>query len=372
MSRLLPVGLSILAAVAVLGCSDTSEITVGELPTQRRLPMVGADVSALSRLEALGATYTNGAGANSALGALRAAGHNTFRLRLFVNPNGSDVVVNDLPYTLALAQRIRATGASLVLDLHYSDTWADPAQQAIPAAWAGLSLDSLERVVERYTADVMQQFRSRGILPRIVQVGNEIDGGLLWPLGRIGNGTAGDLPQRAAFGRLLKAGVRGVRQVVASPDTTLVMLHYSQGGSASGARWFFDQVVAEQVPFDVIGLSYYPWWHGSLEQLRNTIDSTASRFNRDVYVVETAYAWRPDWFAPAGANGPLVYPRTPAGQQAFTQALVSTVAVTARGQGVLWWYPEAVPVSGLSVWAGGALGLFDGGGRLLPAAAELK
>ena len=365
-----------LAATALLACgggdgaaATTAPVSPVPPPPTRPLAMIGSDLSALPALEGLGATYTDSLGRRDAVRILRDAGHATVRLRLFVDPTGDDVVVNDLPYTLALAARARAAGASVLLDFHYSDTWADPGRQTVPAAWRTLPLEALEAEVERYTADVMAQFRARGLLPRWVQLGNEIDGGLLWPHGRLGDGSA---TPRAGFGRLLRAAVRGVRQVVASPDTTAVLLHWSQGGDVAGARWFVAQLDAERVAFDGLALSYYPWWHGSLASLRTTIDAIGEERGVDVFVVETAYPWRPDWVAPAGATGPLAFERSPAGQQAFARALMATVAATRRGAGVLWWYPEAVPVPGRTVWAGGALALFDASGRLLPAAGAFR
>lgn len=340
-----------------------------------RLAVVGSDVSALARLESLGARYRDAGPSDDALRLLSAAGHTMFRLRLFVAPNGTGVEVNDLAYTLAMAARVRAAGASLWLALHYSDTWADPGQQATPAAWRGGSLEALERTVESYTADVLRQFRTAGVVPRVVQIGNEIDGGFLWPQGRLGGTGAEALASRAAFGRLLRAGVRGVRQVVASPDTTLVALHVSHGGDSAATRWFFDQVAAEGVAYDVVALSYYPWWHGRLDELAATLEATSRRLDRDVYVIETAYPWRGDWRPPADARragDAMPWPFTPEGQAAFSRQLAATVAAAPRGRGVLWWYPEAVPVPGVEIWAGGALGLFDAGGRLLPAARAIR
>ena len=172
---------------------------------------VGGDISALERIEQAGGAFRDGARTGDAIAILRAHGANGFRLRIFVHPSGAEVQVNDLAYTLRMAKRVKAAGAKLLLDFHYSDTWADPGRQTIPAAWAKLGYDSLARQIEIYTADVIAQLKRAGALPDIVQVGNEIDHGMLWPVGAIGIAGADTLTGWEHFTGLLKAGVRGVR-----------------------------------------------------------------------------------------------------------------------------------------------------------------
>ena len=335
-------------------------------------PLRGADISALERIEQAGGVFRDSGAAGDAIGILRARGSNLFRLRLFVNPSGAEVEVNDLEYTVRMASRVAASGAGLLLDLHYSDTWADPGHQLTPAAWAALGLDSLEAEVERYTADVMARLRQVGVVPEIVQVGNEVDDGMLWPLGRIS--TAPDtVIGWQQFTRLLKAGIRGVRGGLLPGDSVRVLLHYSQGGSTGGTRWFFDHIEAYGVPYDLIGLSYYPWWHGSLAGLQANLSATAGRYGRDIMVVETAYPWRiGGWEGMAPNRAAMTWPTTRTGQAKFLKDVVRAVAATqgGRGIGVLWWYPEAIEVPGLLVWGGGSLALYDAGGNLLPAALE--
>lgn len=355
-----------------LGCSDSTTgptVIPGPGLPQRTL-LLGGDISALARVELGGSTFRDGDSISGAIAALRAHGSNTFRLRLFVQPNGEEVQVNDLAYTIALAQRIRASGATLLLDFHYSDTWADPAHQTTPAAWSALDIDALEDTVEAYTARVLDSMRAAGALPRMVQIGNEIDGGLLWPLGRIGAAGFNDAAAFTRFGRLLKAGVRGVRSATTAADSVRVLIHYSQSGSASGTQWFFDAVQAQGVEYDVIGLSYYPWWHGALSSLRTTLQMIGTRYTKDVMIVEVAYPWKTGW-DPGGSNAAaMVWPLTTTGQRAFLLDVIATLRETPgqRGLGVIWWYPEAVLTPGLFVWGGGTLGLFDATGQILPAA----
>ncbi|MEO8452781.1 MAG: glycosyl hydrolase 53 family protein [Gemmatimonadota bacterium] len=354
-------------------CGASTESGGADAPTI--VAFRGGDISALERIEQAGGGFRAAGQAGDAIAILRAQGANFFRLRLFVEPNGDDVQVNDLPYTIRLAQRVKAAGARFLLDFHYSDTWAGPGHQVTPAAWTGLDLDALEQRVEAYSADVITRLKQAGALPDIVQVGNEIDGGILWPLGRV-SGAQWDTPEQwDHFTGLLKAGVRGVRSALSVGDSVRVMLHYSAGGNAAATREFFDQMGAHGVSYDLIGLSYYPWWHGPLDELRNNLEATALRYGRDIMVVETSYPWRAGgWEGMAPNTAAMIWPVSPVGQAQFLRAVLDAVAAVpgGRGTGVVWWYPEAIPVTGLFVWGGGSLALFDAGGAVLPAAAEFR
>src|SRR5216683_3339825 len=307
--------------------------------TGRAQLFVGGDISALERIEQAGGVFRDSSQPGDAIAILRTHGANGFRLRIFVHPNGSEVQVNDLAYTLHMAKRVKTAGAKLLLDFHYSDTWADPGRQTTPAAWAKLGFDSLARAVETYTADVIAQLQQEGALPDIVQVGNEIDHGMLWPTGAIGVAGTDTLLEWEHFTGLLKAGIRGVRATLAPGDSVRIMLHYSGGGNAAGTRWFFDHMNRHGVPYDLIGLSYYPWWHG--------------------FATNTA---------------PMTWPISRAGQAMFMGDVRAAVVGTpnGRGAGVVWWYPEAIPVAGLYVWAGGSLALFDSTGNALQAIAVMS
>ncbi len=374
-------GTSLLVAAAlamVAACNGGTGPGPSSGGTTSKLPasfLGGADVSALGRIEQAGGVFRDSGRTGDAIAILRAHGAKAFRLRLFVNPNDSDVQVNDLPYTVAMATRVKAAGAKLLLDIHYSDTWADPGHQTTPAAWAALPFDSLVLEVERYTDSAVAGLKAAGALPDIVQVGNEIDNGMLWPLGQLYVAGADTLLAWTRFTGLVKAGIRGVRDALGPGDTVRIMLQYSQGGSTGGTQWFFDHMNAYGVPFDLVGLSYYPFWHGTMAALMANLQATAQRYGKDIMVVETTFPWRSGGWEgmvsnSAGMTGWVV---SPPGQAQFLSSLVATVAATpgGHGAGVFWWYPEAILVPGVYIWGGGSLALFDSTGNVLPAAAAL-
>jgi len=323
----------------------------------------------LQRIEEQGGAFRDAGRNGDLLEILKRRGCNCFRLRLFVNPNGKDGVVNDLPYTRAMARRIKAAGAAFMLDVHYSDTWADPAHQTKPAAWRDLDFDALEKKVADYTAEVIADLARSGTPPDIVQIGNEITPGMLWPDGRL----QGDNPEQwQRFARLVKAGIRGARSATPGNHRLRIMIHIDRGGDWQTTKWYFDRLNRHDVAYDIIGLSYYPWWHGPMQNLRENLRRTAEQYGKDIVVVETAYPWR-------GAEGwskkkNMDWPISPQGQAEFLSDLIEATRSTpgGHGLGVLYWYPEAIPVKGLNVWNGGSTALFDENGNTLPAVDALR
>jgi len=312
---------------------------------------IGADVSFLAKCEQDGVVFKENGQPKDVLAILREHHFNWIRLRTFHDPAAApDKLPNDLPYTLALARRAKAMGFHILLDLHYSDSWADPAKQPTPAAWAKLNHKQLVKQVFAYTRDTIAAFVKQGLTPDMVQVGNEITNGMLWPDGK--------LPDRwDQFADLLQAGIRGVKAGSRSGPRPRIMIHIERSGDYDAAVAFFDQLLAHNLDFDVIGLSYYPYWHGDLPSMQNNLRELASRYHRPIIVVETAYSWTPGRAAGKSRD----FPETPQGQLDFLRALNTAVRSVPDGfgQGVFWWEPAAE----------GALrgrSFFDNDGNVLP------
>jgi len=248
---------------------------------------IGADVSFLADAEQQGVVFQENGKPRDVLETLRAHHYNWVRLRVFVDPASRvDKLPNDLAYTLALAKRAKACGFHLLLDLHYSDTWADPEKQFTPAAWSKLKHKQLTAQVFSYTRDTIAAFAQAGVMPEMVQVGNEITHGMLWPDGKLPDNWDN-------FADLLKAGEAGVEAGRGAQPRPRIMIHIERSGDYDAAVWFFDNLVAHHVPFDVMGLSYYPMWHGNTTKLRANLHDLALRYRRPIIVVETASNWTP-------------------------------------------------------------------------------
>lgn len=340
----------------------------GEIPF-----LVGADVSAQATLEKQGAIYRFEGKKADGLSVLRAQGFNCFRLRLFVAPDGKGVVTNDLEYTIALAKRVKAQKAAFMLDIHYSDTWADPAQQFKPAAWEKLSYDELKSKVRSYTAEVLRRFAAEGVKPHLVQLGNEITNGMLWPEGRVefSKVAADPVAAQAAWerlGGLLCAAHEGLADAFPDEAKPVSVLQIESPHQYERALWFCREATKANVPFDVIGMSYYPEWHQSVAELSKCLNGLAAEFKKPVMVVETAYPWTHDqhWDKRPNMNWPI----TPEGQKQFLSEVLAAVKAVpgGLGRGVFWWHPESVRVATMPVWVGGSCALFDRNGEVLPAA----
>jgi arabinogalactan endo-1,4-beta-galactosidase len=355
--------------------------------------VLGADLSLAKRVLDAGATFEHRGQRRDLLELLAESGLRCARLRLFNEPTGHGAQVNDLAYTLELAAQLRDHGFSLYLAPHYSDGWADPGKQFPPRAWQGLSFPQLVDAVRRYSRDTMRAFALRGLVPAIVQVGNEITPGMLWEHGRIapahGTGALHWDPRELAnvekenwrrFGALLKASIEGIHEGLA-PATTQVMLHIDRGGDWDACRWFFDNIAEQRVPHDLIGLSYYPFWHGMPADLEHNCREIIARYDQDVVLAEVAYphAAHPFYEAVLEEDPRMwrriteAYPLTPEGQRRFVRDVgrIATALPAGRCRGIYYWAPEWIPVAGAEDEAEAdvcwARALFDAGGRALPA-----
>jgi len=242
--------------------------------------MLGADISFLPELEQRGVKFADDKGQRDAIVILKDHGFNYIRLRIFNDPARDSGYSPgkgfcDLAHTLEMAKRVKAAGLQFLLDFHYSDYWADPGKQFKPAAWRGEDFPRELQSIYDYTVTVMEALKQQGTPPDMVQVGNEINHGMVWPEGSIRH------PDSLA--RLVYAGIRGVRAV--DPGCP-VMLHIALGGQNDESHFFLDNMLERQVPFDVIGLSYYPKWHGSLADLKYNVDDLSRQYGKDIIVVE--------------------------------------------------------------------------------------
>lgn len=325
--------------VVTLSCEEEPPPVVEEPPF-----LVGGDISLLDKINAYGGTYRVDGVEKDALEIFRDSGYNYARIRLFHTPDMEGATVQDLDYVLGLAGRIKATDLKLLLNFHYSDTWADPGKQFKPAAWEGLSFQALEDSVYAYTLRVMNAFADRGIAPDMVQPGNEISYGMLWPEGKLdGNTPAEKAAKWDQFARLVKAGISGIRESPGGEDIP-VMIHVAGGGKKELTQWFFDNLLSRGVVFDVIGQSYYPWWHGTLQMLEENITFMTTSYRKDIVIVETAYQWKGTY--PTGADYSYYqpYPLTPQGQHDFLKRLYDICRDHASVTGIFYWYPECIRV----------------------------
>lgn len=243
-------------------------------------PLIGADISWAPSQEDMGTAFSDQGVEKDVLEILADNKFNWIRLRLFVDPAAENGYSNDgycgLEQTLAMAKRIKSAGLKFLLDFHYSDTWADPGKQFTPAAWQGLSDSALQEKLYEYTRGVIKRFTGEGVAPEMVQIGNEIHNGMLWPQGKFK-----EPPE--TFCALLKRASEAVRDV--DPNIK-IMVHVALGGDNKRSVAFYDKILSHGVVFDVIGQSYYPEHHGTLEDLKKNLTDLATRYKKPIVVVE--------------------------------------------------------------------------------------
>ena len=305
---------------------------------------VGGDISLLTKYEEHGAIYynENGTRVTNVLGYLKDTGLNAMRVRLFVDPSKADAedqgegVCQDLDFVMALGQRIKAAGFNLLLDIHYSDTWTDPGQHSTPSSWTVTS--ALADSVYDYTKRVLNAMIAAGARPDFIQVGNEVTYGMMWPTGHCyPNGNNYGSGTFATFASYLMRGIQACREVC--PAAKIVV--HTEMGRASNVTSFYATLNNYTTDYDIIGLSYYPYWHGDLTVLNNLLTTLETTYpTKKIQIVETGY---PHAYYPTGATYDLqsIWPATEAGQKAFTEQLVATLNAHSNVNGLYWWFPEA-------------------------------
>jgi arabinogalactan endo-1,4-beta-galactosidase len=312
--------------------NDTNETPIVEPPVAEDTFIRAADISFLPEIESSGTILYNNTKAEDMLTTLKTAGCNAVRIRLWKNPSNGHSGMTEVK---ALAARVKKAGMKVWLTVHYSDTWADPAVQTIPAEWKNLSFTDLKTAVATYTSTIITE-----INPDIIQIGNEINSGLLWPQGHLIN-------QEVQCLALLSAASATIR--TKAPNTK-IMIHYA-GVKASDTNWFFNKI--KSVDYDYIGLSYYPIWHGKdLEVVKTTINTLGKTYNKKVIIAETAYPFTlgyNDWTNNiVGLDSQLVsgYPATPDGQKSFVMAIKTVVKESEYGLGFAYWGGEWISFKG--------------------------
>ncbi|SIR66382.1 arabinogalactan endo-1,4-beta-galactosidase [Aeromonas sp. RU39B] len=322
------------------------------------LAIRGADISSLAELEARGVHYRKNGHEYELMQLLKSEGLNLVRLRLWVDPYSKQGEpfgggTTDLAQVMALAKRAKALGLPWLLDLHYSDFWADPGKQFTPRAWQQDSPEQLARHMHDYTESVMQSLRKADLMPAMVQVGNELNNGLLWPIGRLRQHSEAEFDQLA---NLLRSAIDGLRSGSDGVPMSRIVLHLAEGGDKAQCLRWFAAMQARDVPFDVLALSFYPYWHGTLGQLKENMLALAEHFHRPLLVVETAYGFTRD-NADGVVNGFGAaeeekggYPATPAGQLAFLDDLRRVIGAVPQGLGFVYWEPAWLRVPG-DTWA---------------------
>ncbi len=294
----------------------------------------GADISWVTQMESAGLKFYNAAGTQTeCMGLMKSIGMNTIRLRVWVNPSPA---WNNTADVVAKAIRAKNLGLRIMIDFHYSDTWADPGHQTKPAAWAGQDVAALKTSLANHTTAVLTELKNNNVTPEWVQVGNETNDGMLWPEGKASINMNN-------FAQMINAGYDAVKAVFPAAK---VIVHVSNGWDNALFRWMFDGLQLNAAKYDVIGMSLYPtaanWASVNTQCLINMNDMVA-RYSKEVMLVEVGMPWD---------NAEVC-------KSFLTDIKVKTIAVSnAKGLGVLYWEPQAY-----NNWQGYSLGAFDNGGK---------
>lgn len=321
----------------------------------------GMDLSTLLELEKCGAKYYVDGTETDILDIMKKYDVDTIRIRLWNDPwseSGESYGAgeNDLKTTLAIAKKVTDAGLGVLLNFHYSDFWADPGKQIKPKAWEGYSVEELEQAVYDFTADTMKVFKENGINTTMVQVGNELSNGLLWPEGKA--------PNYDNIAKFVNAGIRGVRAV---EKDVPVMIHLDNGGNNTLYREWFDEFTKRGEDFQIIGLSYYPFWHGTLDMLTDNMNDIAERYGKDLVIAEVSMGYtmedyktyeklsddeRKGYATKPELVEKIEYPMTVQGQYDFMEDFLNRISHIKgnKGKGFFYWEPAWIPVAG-SGWA---------------------
>ena len=322
-------------------------------------PVVGGDISMLTKYEAhqkkalqynvTNAHYydINGQIIPDVIPWLKEQGWNAARVRLFVNPANASAedkgqgVIQNLDTVKVLGKRIKAAGMKFMLDFHYSDSWADPVKQFTPAEWAGLDDEALTQKIYEYTRDCLRALKAAGATPDYIQTGNEISYGMCWgpvgtPADKLLKCYSGDETNWERFTNLLKAAGRACREEC---PRAKIILHTERVAKTSIMLNFYNQMRDKQVDYDIIGLSYYPYFHGALSVISNALNNVANNYpDKDIMIVETGYSYH---YKVGDMDYSSTWPLTYEGQRKYTADLIARIKPYRQVKGLFWWFPEA-------------------------------
>ena len=329
-------------SLTLFACEEDVKPKPPVVPTENTF-FKGADISWLAQMEATGYVfYDENGNPADCLDLLMARGINSVRLRVFVHPSSDKISGHCSPAeTAQMAARAKEKGLDVMIDFHYSDTWADPAHQTKPATWANVSFAALQDSLYTHTQYTLNLLKQAGVTPKWVQIGNEIPSGMLWPSGHIDN------PQQLA--QLLSKGHQAVKDI----DTTIqTIVHIDQGNDNARFRWFFDLMQQNGAQFDIIGASYYPHWLGTdytvtISNLGNNLQDMVTRYNKPVMIVEVGG----DYWQVDNTKDMLI-------------ATIGAALDVPNNQclGVFYWEPQ-----GAKPWSGYQLNCWQDNGRPSPA-----
>ena len=366
----------LILAFGIIACSKSTNnsvqpITPPQVATLNPNFIRGVDLSFTPEILLAGTQFKDNNQTKDLIQIFKDRGINTVRLRLWHTPVDAH---SSLQEVIDFAKILNATGLNIWLDIHYSDTWADPGNQSLPAAWKNASLTDLKDSVYQYTSSTIQTFNKAGITLKIVQIGNESNSGFLWDLGKVGGIFDSNWSNYAL---LVQQGIQAVKD---NSSTTKTMIHFA---GYNGADWFFSNLAAQNVSYDYIGLSYYPVWHGkSFDSLYTSLTSLITKYHKPVIIAETSYPftllWNDNTNNLVGSASQLIpaYDATPDGQNAYTKAMIDLMASlpNQQGLGICWWAPEWVSFKGPNATNGSTsenLTLFDFNNNSLPALTSL-
>jgi arabinogalactan endo-1,4-beta-galactosidase len=318
----------------------------------------GVDISMLKQVEENGGLFYENGNHIDPIQLFKDKGLNTARIKIWHTPS---LNYNNLESVLEIADRANSVGLDLLLDFHYSDTWADPSSQTKPSSWVDLTFEILCDSIEQYSRHVITKLKNQNTLPKYVQIGNETDCGLLWPDGYVCDESNND-SQWYKLGTLFMHAINGVKSAIETQDTLEIISHVSSGGN-----WFFNNLIEQGVDIDILSISYYPMWHGTLADLVQNMDELGNEFQKPVLIVETAYPFTLQWNDSTnnilGLDTQLLngYEASEEGQLSFLHDLMSLVDENNHGMGICYWAPDWISTNQFgSPWENQALFDFDG------------